>query len=104
MSGTPDSFEEGASGSSDEPHFTFERFISEGQGAVRNEYWVDSTGRPTRARRTRFPPEYDGVTNTETIVTEFTYSDYGEANVIEAPCARAPRPTRPTTPLSCATA
>ena len=85
----PSSFEEGASGSSDEPHFTFERFISEGQGAVRNEYWVDSTGRPTRARSTQFPPEYDGVTNTETIVTEFTYSDYGEANVIQAPCAGA---------------
>ena len=61
----PRSFEEGASGSSDEPHFTFERFISEGQGAERIEYWVDSTGRPTRARSTRFPPEYDGVTNTD---------------------------------------
>ena len=85
----PVSFEEGAPGSSDEPHFTFERFISEGQGAVRIEYWVDSVGRPTRARSTRFPPEYDVVTNTETIVIAFTYSDYGESNVIEAPCAGA---------------
>ena len=85
----PVSFEEGASGSSDEPHFISERFISEGQGAMRSEYWVDSTGRPTRARRTQFPPAYDGVTNTMTIVTEFTYSDYGESNVIEAPCAGA---------------
>ena len=85
----PRSFEEGASGSSDEPHFTFERFISEGQGAERIEYWADSTGRPTRSRRTFFPPEYDGVSNTETGVIEFTYSGYGEANVIEAPCAGA---------------
>ena len=85
----PSSFEDGASGSSDEPHFTSERFISEGQGAERREYWVDSTGRPTRARRTQFPPEYDGVSNTVTIVTEFTYSGYGESNVIEAPCAGA---------------
>ena len=85
----PSSFEEGASGSSDEPDFISERFISEGQGAMRSEYWVDSTGRPTRARRTQFPPEYDGVSNTVTIVTEFTYSGYGEPNLIEAPCASA---------------
>ena len=85
----PGGFEEDASSSSDEPHFTSERFISEGQGAMRNEYWIDSIGRPTRARRTQFPPAYDGVSNTETIVTEFTYSGYGEANIIEAPCAGA---------------
>ena len=56
---------------------------------MRNEYWADSTGRPTRSRRTFFPPEYDGVSNTETGVIEFTYSGYGEANVIQAPCAGA---------------
>ena len=85
----PSSFERGVSGSSDEPHFTYERFLSEEEGAVRNEFWADSTGRPTRARRTFFPPEYDGVTNTETGVMEFTYSGYGEPNDIEAPCAGA---------------
>ena len=83
------SFEEGASGSSDEPHYTSERFLSEEEGAVRNEYWADSTGRPTRARRTFFPPEYDGVTNTETAVMEFRYTGYGEPNTIKAPCAGA---------------
>ena len=83
------SFEEGASGSSDEPHFTSERFLSDEEGAERNEFWADSTGRPTRARRTVFPPEYDGVTNTETGVVEYTYSDYGEPNIIAAPCAIA---------------
>ena len=83
------SFEEGASGSSDEPHFTSERFLSDEEGAERNEFWADSTGRPTRARRTVFPPEYDGVTNTETGVVEYTYSDYGEPNIIAAPCASA---------------
>ena len=85
----PGSFEWGASGSSDEPHFTSERFLSEEEGAVRNEYWTDSTGRPTRARRTIFPPEYDGVSNTETIAIDFTYTDYGEPNTIAAPCASA---------------
>ena len=85
----PGSFEEGASGSSDEPHFTSEKFLSEEEGAVRNEYWADSTGRPIRARRTLFPPEYDGVSNTETGVMEFTYSGYGEPNAIAAPCATA---------------
>ena len=83
------SFEEGASGSSDEPHFTSENFLSEEEGAERNEFWADATGRPTRARRTIFPPEYDGVSNTETLVTEFTYSDYGQPNIIKAPCASA---------------
>ena len=85
----PSSFVRASSGSSDEPHFTSDSFLSEEEGAVRNEYWADSTGRPTRARRTFFPPEYDGVSNTETGVAEFTYSGYGEANVIQAPCAGA---------------
>ena len=83
------SFEEGASGSSDEPHFTSERFLSDEHGAERNEFWADSTGRPTRARRTQFLPDYNEVTNTGIFVTEFTYSDYGEPNIIAAPCASA---------------
>ena len=82
-------FEEGASGSSDEPHFTSERFLSEEEGAERNEFWADSTGRPTRARRTQFLPDYDEVSNTGFFVTEFTYSGYGEPNIIAAPCATA---------------
>ena len=83
------SFEQGASGASDEPHLTSEKFLSEEEGAMRNEYWADATGRPIRARRTIFPPEYDGVSNTETGVMEFTYSGYGDPNIIEAPCASA---------------
>ena len=79
------SFEEGASGSSDEPHFTSERFLSEEEGAVRDEFWADDTGRPTRARKTFFPPEYDGVSNTKTGVVEYAYSGYGEPNIIAAP-------------------
>ena len=85
----PNSFARASSSSGDEPHFTSDSFLSEEEGAVRNEYWADSTGRPTRARRTFFPPKYDGVTNTETGVAEFTYSGYGEPNLIEAPCASA---------------
>ena len=77
------------SASVDEPHFTAERFLSEAEGSQREEYWADSAGRPTRMRRTIFPPEYDGVTNTETGVLEFTYSGHGEANTITAPCASA---------------
>ena len=83
------SFEHGASGASDEPHLTSEMFLSEEEGTVRNEYWADATGRPIRGRRTFFPPEYDGVSNTETGVMEFTYSGYGEPNIIAAPCAIA---------------
>ena len=83
------SFEQGASGASDEPHLTSEMFLSEEEGTVRNEYWADAIGRPTRSRRTFFPPEYDGVSNTETGVMEFTYSGYGEPNIIAAPCASA---------------
>ena len=83
------SFEEGTPGSADELHFTSERFLSEEEGAERNEFWADSTGRPLRARRTIFPPEYDRVSNTQTGVVEYTYSDYGEPNIIEAPCASA---------------
>ena len=100
----PGSLEEDASGSSEEPHFTSEQFLSVEEGSMRNEYWVDSTGRPTRLRRTIFPPEYDGVSNTDTGVIEFTYSGYGEANIIDRPRAPARRLSMPTTPLSCATA
>ena len=82
-------FEQDASGSPNQPHFMSEKFLSEEEGALREEFWVDSAGRPTRSRRTVFPPEYDGVSNTETIVLEFTYSDYGQPNIIEAPCAGA---------------
>ena len=82
-------FEQDASGSPNQPHFMSEKFLSEEEGALREEFWVDSAGRPTRSRRTVFPPEHDGVSNTETIVLEFTYSDYGQPNIIEAPCASA---------------
>lgn len=85
----PDSLEEDSSGSSDEPHFTSEQFLSQEEGSQRNEYWVDSKGRPTRLRRTIFPPKYDGVSNTDVGVLEFTYFGYGEPNIIEAPCAGA---------------
>ena len=78
------SFEEGASGSSDEAHYTYERFLSDEEGSMRKEFWADSTGRPTRARRTQFLPNDGG-----TIVVDFTYSGYGEPNIIKAPCADA---------------
>ena len=85
----PSSVEEAASGSSDEPHYVSERFLSEQEGAVRDEYWADSAGWPIRGRRTFFPPGYDGSSNAEIRVVEYTYSGYGEPNIIEAPCARA---------------
>ena len=85
----PSSVKEGASGSSDEPHYVSERFLSEEEGATRNEYWADSAGWPIRGRRTFFPPGYDGSSNAEIRVVEYTYSGYGEPNIIEAPCARA---------------
>ena len=78
-----------ASASGDEPHATVDTFLSEEEGSQREEYWADSAGRPTRMRRTVFPPEYDGVNNTETGVVEFAYSGHGETNIIAAPCAGA---------------
>ena len=85
----PSSVEAGASGSSDEPHYVSERFLSDEEGAVRDEYWADSAGWPIRSRRTFFPSGYDGSSNAEIRVVEYTYSGYGEPNIIEAPCARA---------------
>ena len=85
----PSSVEEAASSSSGEPHYVSERFLSEQEGAVRDEYWADSAGWPIRRRRTFFPPGYDGSSNAEIRVVEYTYSGYGELNIIEAPCARA---------------
>ncbi len=85
----PSTFDANASAFADEPHLTAETFLSEREGTMRNEFWADSTGRPTRSRRTFLPPDYDEVTNAEVGVVEFTYSGYGEPNIIEAPCARA---------------
>ncbi len=77
-------FQEGDSGSSDEAHYAYESFLSDEEGSIRKEFWADSTGRPTRARSTQFLPNEEG-----TIVIDYTYSGYGEPNIIKAPCADA---------------
>ena len=46
--------------SPNEPYFTATRFLSEEEGSVQDEFWADSTGRPTRARRTFLQPEESG--------------------------------------------
>ncbi|MCY4623857.1 MAG: hypothetical protein OXC99_02465 [Chloroflexi bacterium] len=79
----------GASGHSDAPHYTTDTFLSEEEGSMRREVWVDVVGQPVRERRTFYGPDYDGVTNTDTTVMELTYKDHGEPNVIKAPCADA---------------
>ena len=84
------SFEEGASSSSDRAAFSRPKTsCRRKKEPCGTSTWADATGRPIRARRTIFPPEYDGVSNTETGVMEFTYFGYGEPNIIAAPCASA---------------
>ena len=102
----PSSFERGASGSYSEPHYTSWMFLSEEEGSVRNEYWADSTGRPIRALRTFYPPDAEesggtrAASDTGTGVLEFTYSGFGEPNIITAPIATpAPTPAATPTPI-----
>ena len=65
----------------DGPDQTLELFLSEEEGTMMDEYWVDETGRPIRNRRTFKRP--DGAEG----VLEITYSGHGEPNVITAPIA-----------------
>lgn len=78
-------FEEGATGLA-EPHYTRARYLSEEEGEVREEFWADSNGRPTRATRTFYPPDEEGASGaSENATMTFTYSGYGDPNTITAP-------------------
>ncbi len=54
-------------------------WVEEGEG-LRSEMWVDEQGRPVRAQET-FDETWEGTPH----VRHYTYSGYGEENVIEAP-------------------
>ena len=82
----------GATGQSDDPDVTTDTFISHEEGTVRSEFWADSEGRPARARKTFYPPDYvegatgtAGTTSTVTGTLDYTYSGFGEKNTITAP-------------------
>ena len=77
------------SGASSAPHTSADFFLSEEEGSVRREIWADAIGQPVRERRTFYAPGYDGVTVTDSVVMEITFSDYNVPNVIEPPCANA---------------
>ena len=89
----PSSYESGArSSESDEPHYVTSMFLSEEEGSMQEEFWADATGRPVRSRRTFYPPdavvdEASGTSAEDVAlgVIHFTYSGYGDPNVITAP-------------------
>ena len=100
--GPPSAFEAGDSNSPDEPHYVSHTFLSEEEGTVKSEFWVDSNGQPTRARRTFYSPDGDVNASSNGAgvgVVDFTYSGYGEPNIITAPIA-TPTPLPTPTPTS----
>ncbi len=74
---------------------------------VKTEFWASSEGVPTHGRRTvTLPPGADttGVSDgSSTVVTEITFSGFGETNVITAPApASTPTVTPPPMPTPAA--
>ena len=94
----PDTFVSGSDDTSAERHYTatYSRDSLSGglPDMVTDEFWVDSSGRPTRSRTTT-PRVGDGE-ESSTLVEEQTYSGYGETNVITAPTLPTVTPTTPT--------
>ena len=88
--------------SSKEPHHSAAAASS--AGSVLNEFWLDSSGRLARWRRTvTLPNENDASAADqnealEQIITNQTYSGYGEPNVITAPALPTSTPTPTPTP------
>ncbi len=93
-----------------DPHYTTANRISDVHGEYVSEFWADSAGRPIRGRRSFYLPDdssdsSSGARSSDstpvppppTLIVDFTYSGFGEANVITAPTLPgAPTPT-PTT-------
>ena len=83
--------------SSEEPHHS-SNYESVGNSLL-NEFWLDSSGRLARWRRTVTLSNENGVSEAsqnkplEQIITDQTYSGYGEPNVITAPALPTPTPT-----------
>ena len=92
--------------SAETPDFVEHTFLSDQEGSVQDEYWVDALGRPTRSRQTFYPPGADqsggAATRSTHSVIEATFSGFGEENVITAPIATpAPTPAATTTIPGC---
>ena len=87
--------------SSGEERYSHSYVLSAEEGILTEEFWVDSTGRPTRARRTITPPgtttgesgaagrdtarSASGGSTSQAVVLNMVYSGLGEPNVITAP-------------------
>ena len=79
----------GQSGSDDPADFVRVMFLSQEEGSVRDEFWVDENNRPTHSRRTFLRPDLGGGDGADSSGEEFTllytYSDFGSPNTITAP-------------------
>ena len=93
--------------SSDDPNaaaYSSVLFLSQQEGSVRNEFWVDSSNRPTRAQRTFLKPPQPGSqtrSSDSDVTIDFTYSGFGDPNTITTPTvpeAPTPTPTPTATP------
>lgn len=88
--------------SSEEPHHS--AAAASIGGSVLNEFWLDSSGRLARWRRTVTLPNENGAGEAspnealEQVITNQTYSGYGEPNVITAPVLPTLTPTPTPTP------
>ena len=89
----------------EERTFSYTLFLSEQEGSQTRQFWVDSSGRPTRGRRTTTPPSSaasnaaSSDTQASALVFDETYSGYGEPNIIVAPIGVSiptPTPAPPT--------
>lgn len=84
--------------SSEEPHHSNHESVGD---SVLNEFWLDSSGRLARWRRTVTLSNENSASETsqnkplEQIITNQTYSGYGEPNVITAPAMPTPTPAAP---------
>ncbi len=85
--------------------FTHTISLSPQEGTLTRQFWVDSSGRPTRGRRTFTPPDSVASnvaasdTQANVLVIDETYSGYGEPNIIVAPIGVSiptPTPVLPT--------
>ena len=95
----------GSTAPGNERHYSYTTVLDAGEVTEieeTREFWVDSTGRPTRGRRTLTQPNPDGAraAASRTLTMHETYSGFGEPNVITAPITPTPvPPTATPTPV-----
>ena len=99
----------GARSTNSGPHHTEHTLLSDEEGSVTKEFWVDAQGRPTRLRQTYYEKDEPldagsgsgregsgarSATSTPSRPSEnFTFSGFSEPNIITAPTLPTPTPT-----------